>query len=117
MSLYDELPSVVSGIMEDFKQGSINLIQFEQSGNPDEPTSVEKIKPLKGTVSGVSYKYLKESFSTISDKEVATAVLDDTTPTVDDFLEIDGLRYKILEFLPLPSAGKACVWKFIVRKG
>lgn len=120
MSIYDDLQSVTSDILNEFKQGSIQLVQFKQSedSTPDNPEEAEEVlTELDGTVKGVSYKYLKDSFITISDKEVTTAVVNDIIPSENDFIEIDGVRYKILQFQPLPSAGTACAWKFIVRKG
>ena len=120
MSIYDDLQSVTAEIMTEFKQGSIKLVQFKHSedSTPDNPGEPEEVlTELNGTVKGVSYKYLKDSFITASDKEVTTAVLSSIAPSENDFIEIDNIRYKILEFLPLPSAGAACAWKFIVRKG
>lgn len=120
MSIYDDLQSVTSDILNEFKQGSIQLVQFKQSedSTPDNPEEAEEVlTELDGTVKGVSYKYLKDSFITISDKEVTTAVVADIQPSENDFIEIDGVRYKILQFQPLPSAGTVCAWKFIVRKG
>lgn len=120
MSIYDDLQSLTSEIMTEFKQGSIKLVQFKypEDSTPDNPGEPEEVlTELDGTVKGVSYKYLKDSFITISDKEVTTAVINDIIPSENDFIEIDGERYKILKFQPLPSAGTACAWKFIVRKG
>ena len=120
MSIYDDLQSVTSEIMSEFKQGLIQLVQFEypENSTPDNPGEPEEIlTELNGTVKGVSYKYLKDSFITISDKEVTTAVVADIQPSENDFIDIDNIRYKILQFQPLPSAGTACAWKFIVRKG
>jgi hypothetical protein len=120
MSIYDDLQTVTSEIMTEFKQGLIQLVQFvyPEDSTPDNPGEPEEVlTELDGTVKGVSYKYLKDSFITTSDKEVTTAVVNDIIPSENDFIEIDGVRYKILQFQPLPSAGTACAWKFIVRKG
>lgn len=120
MSIYDDLQTVTSEIMTEFKQGLIQLVQFvyPEDSTPDNPSEPEEVlTELNGTVKGVSYKYLKDSFITTSDKEVTTAVINDIIPSENDFIEIDSVRYKILQFQPLPSAGTACAWKFIVRKG
>lgn len=120
MSIYDDLQSLTSEIMTEFKQGLIKLVQFKYSedSTPDNPGEPEEVLiELNGTVKGVSYKYLKDSFITASDKEITTAVVNDVIPSENDFIEIDNVRYKILEFLPLPGAGTPCAWKFIARKG
>ena len=120
MSIYDDLQTVTSEIMTEFKQGLIQLVQFvyPEDSTPDNPGEPEEVlTELDGTVKGVSYKYLKDSFITTSDKEVTTAVILGVEPSENDFIEIDGARYKILQFQPLPSAGTTCAWKFIVRKG
>lgn len=120
MSIYDDLQSVTSEIMSEFKQGSINLVQFihPEDSTPDNPGEPEEVlTELNGTVKGVSYKYLKDSFITTSDLEITTSVVNGIFPSENDFLEIDGNRYKILQFMSLPAAGTPCAWKFIARKG
>ena len=120
MSIYDDLQSVTSEILSEFKQGSIQLVHFKQSedSTPDNPEEEEEVlTELDGTVKGVSFKYLKDTFITVSDKEVTTAVVTGIEPSENDFIDIDGSRYKVLKFEALPSAGTACAWKFIVRKG
>lgn len=120
MSIYDDLQTVTKGVMKDFKQGLIELIQMQYPegvtpDNPGEP--VEIIIELDGAAKGVSFQYLKDSFITVSDTEVTTSVVDGIEPSENDFINIDSERYKILKFEPLPKAGTACAWKFIVRKG
>lgn len=120
MSIYDELQGVTSEIMNEFKQGSIKLVQFKQSENstPDNPEESEEVlTDLAGTAKGVSFQYLKDTFITVSDTEVTTSVISGVEPSENDFIDIDGVRYKILRFQPLPKAGTPCTWKFIVRKG
>ena len=120
MSIYDELQGVTSEIMSEFKQGSIKLVQFKQSesSTPDDPEEIEEVlTELDGTAKGVSFQYLKDSFITVSDTEVTTSVIIGVKPLENDFIDIDGVRYKILKFQSLPKAGTPCVWKFIVRKG
>lgn len=120
MSIYDDLQNVTSEIMTEFKQGLIQLVQFvyPEDSTPDNPGEPEEVLiELDGAAKGVSYEYLKDSFITTSDTEVTTAVINGVKPSENDFIEIDGERYKILKFQPIPKAGPACAWKFIVRKG
>lgn len=120
MSIYDELQQVTKGIMKEFKQGSISIVQFEYpiDSTPDNPGEPQEfIIPLDASAKGPSFKYLRDSFITTSDVEVTSSVVNGLTPSENDLIEIDGERYKILKFDPLPRAGTPCAWKFIVRKG
>ena len=120
MSIYDDLQKTAFSVLKEFNQGKISLIQFLylDEGTPDNPGEPYEVEtPLVGTVKGVSFKYLKDNFISISDKEVTTGVVEGIEPCEDDFIDIDGVRYKILKFEALPSAGTACAWKFIVHKG
>lgn len=119
MTFYSEMQGIASKLLKEFNQGNINLIKFESvDGNVDEPIEqIEKVYPLKGVAKGVSYKYLKEGFNAITDFEVTVAVDNNITPNINDFLEIDGVKYKIIQDISVPAAGLRVAWKFIVRKG
>lgn len=120
MSIYNDLQNVATGLLKEFKQGSIELVQFVHSENstPDNPGKSEKVVTvLNAVANGQRFKFMNTSFITASDIEVTTAVVEGVTPSVNDFINIDGIRYKILDFTPLPVAGVPCAWKFIVRKG
>lgn len=117
MTIYDELKVDSSDLLKEFNQGIINLINIDLSGTPDAPISSETSVSLNGTVRGVTFEYLKDSFVVASDLIVTIAVVDGVTPTLNDFIEIDGVRYKIVKDVSVPAAGTKVVWKFIVRKG
>lgn len=120
MSFYSDMQKVATSVLTEFKQGAIKLVQFSQSEewSPDDPDEqTEVIYDLNGTVSGVSYEYLKEGYAVSTDLTVVAAVVDGVTPTENDFVDIDGVRYKIIKDVSVPSAGTKVVWKFIVRKG
>lgn len=119
MSVYSDLQKVASELLTEFDQHNIVLIQhIYDCQNPDEPDESQEVKySLRGVSKGVSQFYEKSGFVVGSDAIVTTNVLQNVTPTKDDFLELDGILYKILEFEPIPRVGVPCVWKFIVRKG
>lgn len=120
MSFYSEMRELASGILKEFNQGSIKLIQLvePENGTPDNPGEmIETSYDACGAVKGVSYKYLKESFVTSTDLEVTIGVIENVTPSINDFIEIDGVRHKIIEDISVPAAGTRVVWKFIVRRG
>lgn len=132
MSIYSELQGVASGLLTEFDQHNIFLIQRiyeEPSPEPstdDEPTEYDPDEPpeptekkyaLRGVAKGVAQYFEKDGFVANSDAVVTTSVLPNVSPSKDDCLELDGIVFKILQFEPVPRVGVPCVWKFIVRKG
>lgn len=118
MSIYDELKPVVQGLMSEFKQGTISLIQLTAgTGAADNPgTPTEVTTALDATVQGAPFKYVRDGFATVSDMLVTAAVIEGITITKNDFIVIDGIRCKIIEDVSVPAAGTKVAWKFIVRK-
>lgn len=119
MSIYDELKDVATELLHEFKQGVIKLIKVTPGNgpvdNPGNPTTDEYT--LNAVVRGVSFKYVKQGFTVSSDLEVTASILDNIVPSEKDFIEIDSIKYKIIQLMNVPSAGTKIVWKFIVRKG
>lgn len=119
MSIYDDLQNVATDLFEEFNQGVVKLVHFMKSddSSPDEPLNEEKIFDLRSVGLGKNFNFLKESFSTEKTLDITTSVIPDVVPTIDDFLDVDGVRLKILEFKKVPEIGTPCVWKFTVEKG
>jgi len=119
MTIYDDLKPVATELLVDFKQGVITLTQITPGTGPaDNPgASTPTVYPLSGTVKGVSFQYVRDGFAVATDLMVTTAVNDDVVPTEKDFIDIDGVRYKIIKDMSVPAAGTKIAWKFIVRKG
>lgn len=118
MSIYDDLRPVAAEILSEFKQGTIKLIQVTAgTGAADDPGApTETTTVLDAVVKGAPFKYVRDGFATVSDLMVTAAPLDDVTVTKNDFIEIDAIRYKIIEDVSAPAAGTRVVWKFLVRK-
>lgn len=119
MTIYTDLQSLAGVLLQDFKQGTVKLIKITVGTGPaDNPGSnTETTYTLDATVRGVSDKVIARSFAFASDLEVCAAVIDGVTPDEEDFIEIDSVRYKIVQDISPPAAGTKVVWKFIVRKG
>lgn len=119
MSIYSELQKVAGDILTEFDQKNITLIQKTyNSETPDEPSETSEVRhSLRGVGKGVSQYFEKNGFVSDSDGSITTSVLAGVTPTINDFLEVNGIVFKILKFEPVPRVGVPCVWKFIVRKG
>ena len=119
MSIYDDLQVVASEILTEFKQGAVNLVQTTPGAGPDDNPGAPTLTSysLNAVVKGVSFKYVSQGLATASDLEVTSAVSSEVTPSEKDFLEIDSVKYKIVQLMNVPGAGTSSVWKFIVRKG
>lgn len=117
MTIYEELQPVAAQLLKEFKQGVTKLISVSTSGNADAPTVTETETILDAAVKGISRKYVRDGFSVESDLEVTAAVVAGVTPTLKDYIEIDGIRYKIVRDISVPAAGTRVAWKFIVRRG
>lgn len=123
MAFYDDMQKLAGSIMKQFKQGSVKLIQYKETtgGTLDEPSDLaEKVYNLDATVNGVTFKYLINSYAVASDLTVTAGVIEGVTPTINDFIEIQGVRHKIIrDISPAPNAasGKPVIWRFICRKG
>jgi hypothetical protein len=118
MTIYDDLKPVVTELLGEFKQGTINLIQITSgTGAADDPGApTETTHALSATVKGVSFKYVRDGFALSSDLVVIAAVVEGITPSKNDFIDIDSIRYKIIEDMSVPAAGTRVAWKFLVRK-
>ncbi|MAK38203.1 MAG: hypothetical protein CMC15_18735 [Flavobacteriaceae bacterium] len=120
MTFYSDMQNVVSEVMSgDFSQGVVKLISVTPGAgpedNPGQPS--ELVHLLDAVVSGVSYNFVKRGLAVESDLMVISSVLSNVTPTEKDFIEIDGVRYKIHKDVSVPASGTKVAWKFIVRKG
>ena len=117
--MYDQFQNLTVGILKQFKQGDIKLLKVTAgvgaADNPGAPTITEYA--LDAVAKGVSFEYLKMGFAVKSDIMVTAAVLPSVTVTLNDFIQIDGVKYKIISDESVPAAGTVVAWKFIVRKG
>jgi len=119
MGLYDELQVVAQDVLAEFNQGTIRYGAVTSgAGAADEPgaSSIEWV-PLTGAVArGVQYRYVASGLAVASDKQVTTAVQTGVTPALKDFVEIDGVRYKIEAIEAKPGAGTVVANILIVRR-
>lgn len=119
MTIYDDLASTVTEVMDEFKQTAINLIQITPAAGPiDDPGApTETTHALAATAKGVSFKFVSDGLAVSSDIEVISAPVSGVTPSEKDFITINGTRHKIVKFMPIPPTTDVLAWKFIVRKG
>lgn len=118
MSLYDELQPVVTGLLSEFGQGSVSYIRVVPGNGPaDDPgASVSTPFPVNAAVRGVQFRYVQNGLAAASDLQLTMNVSPDFVPDLRGFVEIDGVRYKIVQILPKPAAGTPVAYVLIVRK-
>lgn len=119
MSIYNELKPVAAELLKEFKQGVIQYVQITAaSGAADEPgTPTETKTTVDAVEKGVSFKYLQNNFATASDKIITMPPIANVVPSLNDFIDINSERYKIVADISPVGSTTRIVWKFIVRKG
>lgn len=119
MSIYDDLAPVVSEVLGEFAQGTVQLIQITAgNGAIDDPGApTETTTTLDAVVRGVTFNFIKQGLAVASDFLVTAKPVSGITITEKDFVTIDGTRYKIVQDVSVPAAGTKLVWNLIVRKG
>lgn len=122
MALYDEMQQIARELLNDpdFKQGTIRYIAIVPGNgpadNPGPSTAVPHDIP-GGVAKGVSYKYVKDGLALSTDKTVILPIVAGLVIDMKGFIEIDGVRHKIVQDISTPAAGTRVVGKYIVRKG
>lgn len=122
MTFYGEMQNLANELLSDadFKQGTIEYVRLVPGSGPiDNPgtSTFVKTELPGGVVKGVSFKYVKDGLALSTDLTVTVPVHPDITVNMRDFIDIDGVRHKIVQDISSPAGGTRVVWKFIVRKG
>lgn len=124
MALYDEMQKVAQELLGDpeFNQGGVGKIEYVRivpgNGPVDNPgPSTTVVTPLDAAARGASFKYVQAGLAAAGDLQVTAAIVPGLIPSGADFIDIDGVRYKIMQILNRPSAGTKVVWTFIIQRG
>lgn len=118
MSIYEEMNVVAKELLGEFKQGQTYLVKLTPGTGP----SYAPGKPLETRISldaavrGAKFKYVTNNLAVASDLQVTFAGSTDYEPAPVDFVELDGVRYKIVYIDRKPSVGVAVAFTLIVRK-
>lgn len=124
MTIYEDFQTLAGQLLDDpsvggFGQGTIVLVQRAVSQEVDEPWNVESesetIVPLKAVATGVPDALIDGDTIRRGDLMITSAVVLNVAPKATDSLRIDGVRYEIVRFMPVPPAGTTVVWKFVAR--
>lgn len=101
-------------------QGVVYLVRVAAGSSPNNPwehAPAEK-EIVKAVVRGIDARLVGTEYGSAvllaSDKEVITEVPSRSYAPVDS-IEIDGVMHNIISVRPIPAAGIASAYKFIVR--
>ena len=114
---YSRSKATATRLLTRFAQGTVQLAVVTPGGGPsyDPGTPTTALTTLSATVKGVSKQYVDAGLVTGSDLQVTAAVVAGIDPDLADYLMIDGHRRDIVKFMPIPSAGTAAAWVFLVK--
>lgn len=117
-NFYEEMQSVASGVLAEFKQGTIIYVGLtaQPGATPDDPGVPTEVQTTVNAVArAVSTKYVDGTHIVQSDRQV-TMPGDGPVPDMNGYMLIDGVRYKIVEIMPIPAAGTPVTFIVIVRR-
>jgi len=110
---YDDMQSVASELLSEFKQGSIVYTPTTPAGSGwEDPTDVTPV-PLDAVAKGPSHKYLNDLITT-SDIEITASVFGQS-PNMSGKISIDGVNKQIIAIKQIPAAGTPVCWKIWVK--
>ena len=114
MSLYSDLAIVADDLLNEFNQGTLQIIRMVQGSGPgyDPGDAIETITAVKGVTRGVEKKFIDGVKVFESDLQ---ATLPPTEINPGDFIRIDGTDYKIISVQNVPASGEKIVTKIIFR--
>ena len=119
MAFYDDMQKVATGLLTEFRQGVIRHIALTPGNGPaHKPGSPQETPTILpgATARGVPIKYITGGLAQTGDLVVVSSVVKGLTVNQADKIEIDGVRYSVVEILPIPPAGTTVAFNFIVRR-
>lgn len=117
-NFYEEMQAVAADVLAEFKQGTVIYVGLKaQAGaTPDDPGEpVETQTAVNAAARAVSTKYVDGTHIVQSDRQV-TMPGNGPVPDMNGYMLIDGVRYKIVEIMPIPAAGTPVTFILIVRR-
>lgn len=116
MSIYDDLQSIVSGVMVQFAQGSVQLRKAVLTeSDPWAPGSTTwQVYQLHAVVNGVKAYQIDGTLIKASDLIVVYPATDAPAPTLQDEIMIDGRRHVIKKIQANPGAGTVLTYNLFI---
>lgn len=120
MAFYDDMQKITSGVLRTLKQGNpryIAMVPAVSGGTPDNPGDpVQTPYDIDAAVRGVAFKYVDNSTVLATDLQCVMAVHPVVTPDMKGFVEIEGVRHKVVQVMPIPPSGTVVAYRLIFRK-
>lgn len=122
--IYSTLQGVAAGLLKPaaqggFGQGTIRHIALSPgmgpANRPGKPTETPTTFP-GGTATGVPKSYITAGLALQGDLLVTAPVVAGLVVAMADQIEVDGVRYRVVQIEPVPPAGTPVVFKYVVRK-
>lgn len=127
MGFYDDMQGIATGLLRDFKQGTIRYIKLTKgqgpAQNPGPPSEAATTIPGATASSTFSVNAANAKFSPNSLIQSGDIMVVAEAPALaavalalTDFIEIDGIRYRIIVIGKTPAAGVTVAYTFFVRR-
>jgi hypothetical protein len=116
---YADMAGIASGILAEFKQGTVVLIK-STPGTPDPATPWVPGTPsstqyaLNATVVSVADEFI-DGTTILATDDMVTAAPFGVEPGPGDTMTIDGKAVTIIRQMRSPKAGTVVTWKWVVR--
>lgn len=117
---YDEMASIASGLISEFKQGDVTYIELLDGNGPDDnpgpPIEAPPIK-LEAVARNAEFKYIDGTLIESTTTQLTFAPPNETLVLDDlDYVIIDGQRYKIIKKMTIPPMGVPIVHVIFVNR-
>jgi len=117
MTFYTDMQAIASSLLTEFDQGSIVITTVTPAAgpahNPGSPTEVDTA--VKGTVRGVSQKYIDGSLIVAGDFQL-TIPGGGVVPTTTSKVKLSGVKHEVVAVIPKPAQGTVAAYTVIFRK-
>lgn len=116
---YGEFQALATDLFGQFKQGKIEIGKTLKGAGPEyNPGTVAPAwTEINGTVSGVSFQYVRDGLAMSSDAQIKTGVMP-FEPDGSYQIRLDSNKvYRIVQCIRAPRVGPVIAWTIIIRKG
>lgn len=124
---YAEMRGVAQNVLRDFDQRSgdgssqadgLWYIGMTPGNGPDDEPGDPTPVPFKleGAARGVAFKFIGANGIVATDLQCTVAAKDGFAPAMTGFIDMDGVRHKIMQIVNLPPVGITVAHTLIFRK-
>ncbi|MBB4649572.1 hypothetical protein GGQ99_001294 [Aminobacter niigataensis] len=110
---YNEMQGVAAELLDEFKQGAVQLKRVTLGTPPNEwtpPPETVETWPLAATVKRLHQRY-ENGVLIVETGDMVTFAVPEVEPQITDMLVIDGAERVITNLTPIPPAGSVVAYK------